>query len=195
MAMRTSGDTEADDHGNFKVSVLSELPGYPTGEFYYYPGATRLGGRDGLIVEVNPSTASPWVGVFAFGDVSAGTPNGVFVIPDSTKLCVVVRGQGYVVDVEEPTSWEEIPAIPILQVVQVPSKGLVVFATFTDLIAYCGAGIKWETARLASGGVEITEVTGNVIRGSAWDASVERSVGFTVDLDTGTHEGGARIPT
>ena len=148
-----------------------------------------------MIVEVRPAAASPWMGVFAFGDVSASAPNGVFPIRNSTKLCVVARGQGYAVDVEEPTSWERIPGVPILQVVSVPARRLVVFATFTDLIAYSEAGMKWRTARLSSDGLEITEVTDDVIRGSAWDASVERAVEFAVDLESGTHDGGARIPT
>lgn len=178
----------------FQYSLLQDLPSVGDAPHYYYPGATRDGGRDGLTLEIRPDNAPPWLGTFAFGDILKSALSGVFSMPDRSRVCVVARGQGYTVRADQPTLWEPVQAAPITGVLPLPSKRLLVFATFTILVAYGEGGIKWRTKRLSSDGLQISSVTDSAIHGTCWDATVSAVKPFIVDLATGNHEGGANLP-
>jgi len=175
---------------NFECKQLKELRGVSQ-QHYYYPGASTEGGQDGLVVQVFPPSRDSWVGTFAFGTVSSKAKNGLYSWPDPQILCVVSQGQGYLVGVDEPTNYEVLNVDPILEVIPVRAKDIVVFANYTELMAYGKSGPVWVSDRLSWDGLKITKVSDNYIEGEAWDPRVEANVGFKVDLSNGDHEGGS----
>ena len=173
---------------NFECKQLDELPGV-AGRHYYYPGGTTEGGQDGNVVQVFPHSSEPWIGTFAFGTISSKGKNGLYSWPNPQILCVVSQGQGYLVHVEEPTNYEMIKVDPVLDVIPVAARKIVVFANYTELIAYGESGPVWVTDRLSWEGIKLTRVTNNHIEGEVWDPRVEANVAFKVDLSNGRHEG------
>lgn len=157
---------------------------------YYYPGASIQGGRDGILVEVRSERGESWLGTFAFGRLTPNGVSGLFTTPDPQRLCVVARGEGYLVSANTPTVWQPILATPIIDVRPIRAQEIIVFADFTELVAYGQSGIKWRTKRLTFDGLKITEVTDTSITGEFWDIRSEAMASFVVDLATGTHHGG-----
>jgi hypothetical protein len=173
----------------YVCQLLSEMPVEPL-RHYYYPGVTTKGGRDGLLVEVRSHRGRPWVGTFAFGTVAPSGFSGLFATPDGEQLCVVSRGEGYLVNAITPTTWEAVSARPIIDVRPIRNQEIIVFANFTELVAHGPSGIKWRTKRLAWDNLKITKVGETFLRGEFWDIRREAVGNFVVDLATGKHTGG-----
>jgi len=173
---------------NFDCEYLAELPPGPHRHFYF-PGGTAAGG-DGHVVRVRPHGAEPWVGTFTFGRVSPNGKNGLFTWPDPNCLCVVSVGDGYIVRVDAPTDFQVVRARPILDVRPILAKRIVVFANFTELVAYGRSGVLWRTGRLSWEGIDVARVTDTHIEGTVWDPRSDAKVEFIVDLETGRHQGG-----
>jgi hypothetical protein len=175
----------------YECEQLTESPALERLHFYY-PGASTQGGRDGLLVEVRPHDGEPWIGTFAFGQIAPKGATGMFTMPNPHQLCVVATGEGYIVSASSPAVWELVRAKPVIDVRLIRAQGLVVFATFTELVAYGSAGVKWRTKRLSWDNLKITEVTDACIKGEFWDIRSESMASFEVDLVTGSHQGGIR---
>lgn len=173
----------------YRCERLAELPKLAWPHFFY-PGASPRGGQDGILVKVCPCSGEPWLGTFAFGAFAPRGVSGIFTTPNPQGLCVVAKGAGYMVSVSSPAEWETVQATPIIDVHPVRARSLLVFATFTDLVAYGPSGMSWRTRRLSWDDLRITEVTDAVIRGEFWDIRSDATGNFTVDLATGHHEGG-----
>lgn len=172
----------------FACEVLDELPrGLPLR--YYFP-RDQAAGQDGVIVRVRPETAEGWIGMFAFGKFREAGVTRALSMPDPEKLCVVARGAGYVVTAATPDVWETVRAIPIIDVRAIPGAGLVVFANYTELLAYGKEGAKWRTKRLAWDGLKIVAVDDQTLVGEYWDIREEAMQRFEVDLATGVARGG-----
>jgi hypothetical protein len=171
----------------FECEVLEELPGQPTG-LHYFPGQTA--GQDGLVVRVVPETFGAWTGVFAFGRFGPGGLTRILSMPDPECLCVISRGAGYVVRVCDPSAWQKVNAIPIVDVRPIPEAGLVVFANYTELLAYDDQGTRWRTKRLAWDGFRILIESDRTLVGEYWDNREETTRRFEVDLGTGETRGG-----
>ena len=176
----------------YECEQLDEIPSHLSVEHYYYPSASKQGGRDGIIVEVRPAQGLPWLGTFAFGQITPKGSSGVFTTPNVERLCVVSRGEGYFVSTIAPGSWERVALTPIIEVHPIQAQEIIVFAEFTRLVAYGRTGLKWKTKRLTWDSLKIIEVTDTFIKGEFWDIHREVTENFTVDLTTGVHEGGIR---
>jgi hypothetical protein len=113
----------------FTCEALDELPASPA--VYHFDTHKKLT-RDGLIVRVSPVVAKPWIGVFAFEQDQPTSVNRILSMPDPRQICVVSKGAGYVVNVENPHEWEEIDMRPIQAICIAVSDRLVVFAGDTD---------------------------------------------------------------
>ena len=175
---------------SYECEQPAELPGTSLLAHYYYPGASRVAGRDGLIVEVRPDHGQQWLGTFAFGQIAPMGTSGVFTTPDPDRFCVVARGEGYFVSANAPESWERVQANPIIDVRPIGAKGIMIFADFTQLVAYGQTGLKWKSKRLSWDNLRVIEVTDTSIKGEFWDIRSETTARFVVDLATGTHLGG-----
>src|SRR5262245_44560434 len=66
---------------------------------------------------------------------------------------------------------------------------IIVFADFTNLVAYGKTGLKWRTKRVMWDDDRFTEVTRNLMKGEFWELVSERTATFVVDLATGAHAG------
>jgi len=163
---------------------------------FYFPGASTVGGGDGLLVRVIPGQCEvdPWVGVFAWGGLSPKGATGVFTCPDPDHLCVVARGAGYVVSAVDPSHHELLGVTPVMGVFPVAAAELIIFADYLGLTAYGRDGRAWRTARLSWDGLQVVEISGEWILGKGWSAPENRHVDFAVDLRTGAHRGGASPP-
>ncbi len=175
-------DFRQDFPSDYHVDVDDEMP-VGSANHRHFPASGSTSG--GLAVSVIPPDGEPWTGTFAFGQLSARAINGVFTCPSPRHLCVVARGEGYVVNVEDPDKVEQVKAAPIMDVRAVVSRGLLVFADPWEIYAYGEHGLVWRTGRIAVEGLAITEVTEDFIRGDC-DRLYQEGAGFFVDLDTGT---------
>ena len=172
----------------YDVQILEELKqGY---EIYYYPGASIQGGRDGIIVQINPDQRKTWIGIFAFGNVSKNSFSGVYTTPDSNKLCVVSKGAGYIVSSDNPKDWEVVKSIPIIDVRISKVQELIIFADYTGLIAYNDSGVKLKTKQLAWDNLRIIELSNSYIKGEYYDIRSEANEFFEVDIVSGVSKGG-----
>jgi hypothetical protein len=179
---------------DYEVELAEELPPRPGRvKQFYFPGGSERGGRDGILLEVIPTGAARWIGIFARRKICSGDRSGVFSCPDRRTLCVVSDSRGYIVHADDPGVWQEVPCEPVDDVVCSPEAGLILFADFTHLVAYGPDGMAWKTKRLSWDGLKITEVTRERIRGVAWDPFVDQEVDFLVDTRTGCHEGGSYL--
>lgn len=131
------------------------------------------------------------MGVFKYGDPSPKALSGVFEWPDSSLVCVVSQGRGYIADTDDPSHCGEVSAFPITAVASIPQRGLVVLCDLLKVIAYSSKGLAWKTPRLSWDGLKLTEATSDVVAGEAWDATADRWVPFSVEVETGKHRGGA----
>jgi hypothetical protein len=177
----------------FEFERLGELPASPVKRLFY-PGATSIGGRDGLNVHVIPHQGEEWVGTFAAGGYGPKTVSEVCSTPNPTKLCVIAEGQGYIVDVEHPDSCDSVTIFPVLAVRSSAKHRLLIFANHTELLAVGAEGIAWRTARLSWDSLKLTSMNDDELCGVFWDIRSESEQSFAVNLANGTHTGGANVP-
>ena len=177
----------------FEFELLSELRSSHTKRLFY-PGAIESGGHDGLNVHVIPHAGDGWIGTFAFGRFGPNAITGVCTTPNPTKLCVIAEGQAYIVDVVHPQACDSLRIIPVLAVRSSAKHGLLIFANHTELLAVGADGIAWRTARLSWDSMKLTSMNDDELCGVFWDIQSESEQGFTVDLATGRHTGGASVP-
>lgn len=174
----------------YRWEVVDSVPGYHDVRHFYYPGASTVGGGDGVLVKVEPWDGVAWLGTFAFGRFGPKVATKVVPLPCGGRLCVVSRGAGYLVSANDPLAWEEVPAIPITDILEIPEAGLVVVANHTKLLAYGERGQEWCTRRLAWDGLKLIRATGRSITGEYWDFRGQETRTFEVDAATGSSTGG-----
>jgi len=177
-------------HG-FVCEVLDELNESTTARRFFPDG--RAGGQDGINVRVRPEIGETWIGTFAFGNPGKVGISRVLSMPDPAKLCVVARGAGYIVSVSDPRTWETVRAIPIIDIRVVQSAELVLFANYTEILAYGKDGVTWRTQRLTWDGLKILSVGDRTLVGEYWDLREEGMQRFEVDLATGAARGGIEL--
>ena len=170
-------------------SIIDEISeGLP---IWHYSGATKLGGKDGLLVKFANTLVGDWVGVFAFGYRSSTAISVVYSCPNRSRLCVVARGQGVIVCSDNPLSHEVIDLLPIMGVFPIPSPSLLVVHDFTRFVAYGTSGFLWETPSLSWDGIKSISVGNGVIRGMGWDVPTGKDIDFQISLRDGTFKGGS----
>lgn len=177
----------------FEFERLAELPTNPIKRLFY-PGATSIGGRDGVHVHVTPHRGDEWIGVFAAGSSGQTAVTELCRTPNPKKLCVVANGQGYIVDAEHPELWDNVPIFPVLALRGSSKHQLLIFANHTEILAFGAGGIAWRTARLSWDSMTLTSMGEDEVSGVFWDIRSESEQSFTVNLLDGTHSGGAHFP-
>jgi hypothetical protein len=132
-----------------------------------------------------------WVGV-----ARAGPPSlpkalfGVLSTPSPLHLCVVARGDAYLIDVLAPDRYELVDtAGPVVQAKAVPDEGVLLLVSPWTITALEEKGVRWRTDRLAIEGIRLDEVQGGWLAGVA-DPDDDEPRDFCVNLRTGRHEGG-----
>lgn len=172
----------------YEFEHLNELDSVHTRRLFF-PGGTSAGGSDGINVHVIPHNGVDWVGTFASGRLGSNASTGVWTTPNPTKLCIISQGQGYIVDALSPGACEPLPIFPIFAVRSSAKHRLLIFASYTELLAYGVMGVIWRTKRLSWDGLKLTSMTEDQLCGHFWDIRSESEQSFTVDLATGNDNG------
>jgi hypothetical protein len=159
-----------------------------------FPGALPVDpGRElaaGPILEIRPDDGGPWIAVFDGGDYESppAAPTHVLGWPDERSVCVVDRGWGCVVRADDPDVTFEIDCYPICDVLVAPDHGLVVFADFTDVVAYGRDGVMWRCPDVVTDELRIVALDGDALHVSGFDAASypeEPYPEIAVDVRTG----------
>lgn len=182
---------EATFSSNYHLEVGGDVRA--TANLYYFPGATRESGKDGVLVEVFDAQGKNWTGVFAFGTYSPKGITGVYQLPDENCFCVVSKGNGYVVCANDPTDWQEVALVPILDVRCSKRHELLIFANDTELCAYDREGIRWTTERLSWHDLRIKEITESEAVAEYWNVRDDEVREVRVNLEDGSAIGAAQV--
>ena len=173
----------------YEVEELGELPGTGTLKvpLIYFPPPKVRSEHNGEWLRVKPSLGTTWVGVFAFWHESPTASSHVVSTPEPNRMCVIAKGRGYVVDVDSPEIWEEVPTCPVVGFRSLPKLKLLLLFDFIRLAAYGSNGLAWKSPRVCWDALKITEVTSETIEGTGYDPtnSVTQEMRFAVDLKTG----------
>ena len=194
MAFRVDLELSADS--SFEVELLERLR--PRGEYtkaLAFPGSAPVDPQQELaaapVVGVRPIDADPWIGVFYGG----GYPNPekvaqIFTGPEKGSLRVVFGGAACIVKAAEPSFWQKVDDVfPVRSTLAVPEHELVLFHSFTDVVAHGPTGKVWISKRLVWDDLELLGYEGDDLRAAGFDAPANRQREFTIDLRTGTPTG------
>jgi hypothetical protein len=160
-----------------------------------YPGAVKGGWVEGVGVEFVPQEKEPWYGTFSRGQLSRNAINFAGSCPDRSRALVIARGEGYLVDVDQPDDWEEIPLRPLMGVEHSTEKGIIILWDFVRMMCIDRHGVRWKTLSISWDGIKDVVVCGKVVRASVWDAPNSCFCIATIELETGLVTGGKCPPT
>ena len=152
----------------------------------YFPSGSGVGGKDGIVLKIAPSIGEAWVGCFAFGDRRGVGLTKVLSCPNPVETCVIARGAGYIANTADPSAWHSVRATPVCDVRISRTKGLLILADFTKLVAYGQGGLEWVSGRLSSDGIQILEVTEESVQVEGWDAAADEKVLVRISLNDGS---------
>ena len=171
----------------YQVEQIRETSGLPGGtRKLFYPGASEVGGRDGILLRIVSITGDAWVGSFAPGHPGHNFINRVMSCPNPNEVCVIFSGSGYIVQVDNPSNWKSVRAIPVCDARAILDKQLLVLCDFTKLVAYGAEGLKWESPKVSSDGIQIVDATDGRLSLIAWDAAQQAKIRVSVSLEDGS---------
>jgi hypothetical protein len=165
----------------------------PARQFVYpqnVPGEEDALNRGALMLHVSPASGGTFLATCALGFRDPSLPSGVWSAPAPDALLAVAGGYAYLIETLEPSRCVFLPVRPVTAVLAAPEHGLVLLAGFHDVLALGEGGIAWQTGRLSWEGVKLGEVRDGKLHGLGWDMFSDQELPFTVDLQTGEHQGG-----
>lgn len=153
----------------YSVQQLERIDRQFSGRVLVFPGPVEADPQQELaewpILAVTPDDAEPWIGVFGCeSGVYGGGPRCVVGWPDNRSICVIVKGGGCLVRTDDPFRTSEIDVLPITGMLVSPRHELVLFASFSYVVAHGADGVAWESERLGLDWAEILGVEGDVLR-------------------------------
>ena len=171
---------------HYELEPIVESTGIESERVFSFSPGSRRTQTNGLRLRVVPHGHEAWIGHFAFGDAPGRSLTMVMSCPNPNELCVVSSGAGYIVRTDDPNSWRAIACTPVVKVKPLVVRGLLVFADFTKLAAFGQEGLKWESPRLSSDGIDITNTSDTRISVLGWSAAKQASYTSVIDVETGT---------
>ena len=170
----------------WQAEILPRRPLIKPLRCYTYPREAEEVERGALEVMVQPAgKAIKFLATFALGFADPKAPTGIWSCPNPDEMCAVAGGYAYIINSMEPASFTHIALRPVFQPLPLPERNLLLFAGHQALLAWGANGEAWQTRRLSSEGIRITEMRGDTIHGFGWDLMTDREVPFIVDLRTG----------
>jgi hypothetical protein len=143
----------------YEIEVGADLPSGPgvikqldIGENSFRSG--------GLVVKVTPEAGEPWIATFIGGSFGV---DSVYSTPNPCVLCVISAGNGYFVQVDNPSEWKEIENDPITDSELIPEIPILLFSDFNSMVAYGKNGLVWSASELVTDYLEIDEATPEAI--------------------------------
>jgi hypothetical protein len=185
---------------DWRAEVLPRLPLIAPARQFTYPqkveGEQDAMARGALLVLVHPAAGGDFLATCALGFTDPKMPTGIFACPNSQELCAVAGGYAYILDTAAPERSTHIPLKPVAEALILAEHGLLVFVGFHAIVAWGREGLAWQTARLSWEGIRITDVQSGAdgtaaLHGFGWSLRTDKEVEFAVNLETGTHTGGA----
>lgn len=171
---------------SWTAEILPKRPLIQPLRCYTYPRGGEEVERGALEVMVQPAgKALKFLATFALGFADPAAPTGLWSCPAPDDLCAVAGGYAYLVDTRAPERFAHIAFRPVFQVLPLPDHNLLLFAGHQALLAWGANGEAWQTRRLSSEGLRITEIRGDTLCGYGWDLLTDREIPFVVDLRTG----------
>ena len=175
---------------DWQVEILEATPLIAPTRHYIYPQAVEEVERGALQIYFRSRPeAERAMATFALGFADPSLPHGVWSCPNPRQMCAIAGGYAYVVDLDRPDKWIQIPYRPVTWVDAAPAHKLLLFASFHRLWALGVEGKAWETNRLSWEGLRVTGINSRQLHGFGWDLETDSEVPFTVDLATGDHTG------
>ena len=175
---------------DWNAEVLEKRPLIAPARQFVYPQQVEEVERGALEILIKPAEADAFLATCALGFADPAAPSGVWSCPHPDWLCAVSGGYGYLIDTRQPQQWSMVPYRPILYVRALPEQQLLLFVGHHSILAWGRDGRAWQSERLSWEGIEITEITGNTLRGLGWDLLADKDVPFAIDLKTGERIGG-----
>ena len=171
---------------SWQAEVLPQRPLINPPRCYTYPRQAEEVERGALEVMVRPDGKAPqFLATFALGFADPAAPTGLWSCPAPDEVCAVAGGYAYVVNTQDPERFTFLAFRPVLEVLPLPEPNLLLFAGHHALLAWGTDGEAWQTVRLSSEGLRITEIRANQLSGFGWDLLTDRETPFTIDLRTG----------
>jgi hypothetical protein len=121
------------------------------------PGDSRWGAP--LVIRATVDQER-WVGTFTAGIDGV---QGVFATPDPRRVCCVVAGLAYVVDVKDPGAGAELAQWQTVSVTPVTGGNTLLLVGFVDMTALGQGGIEWRSERLVLDDLRILQVSADEI--------------------------------
>ena len=171
---------------SWQAEILPKRPLIKPLRCHTYPREAEDVERGALETMVQPAGKRlKFLATFALGFADPAVPTGLWSCPDPDELCAVAGGYGYIVNTLDPEKFTHLGLRPVLEVGSLPDHNLLVFVGHQALLAWGAKGEAWQTRRLSSEGIRLTEIWGNELYGFGWDLITDREVPFIVDLQTG----------
>lgn len=171
---------------SWRAEVLRRRPLILPSRNLTYPRQAEEVERGALEVLVRPASDTPFLATFALGFADPALPTGIWSCPNPDELCAVAGGYAYIVNTRDPQQFTQLPFRPVLEVRALPEHKLLLFVGSIALLAWGRGGLAWQSPRLSSEGLEVTETRGNILHGVGWDLVTDREVPFALDLRNGT---------
>ncbi len=179
---------------SWKAQILTVRPLILPRRHCVYPLEVEEVERGALEVMITPGTAAvageSFLATCALGFNAALLPTGIWSCPHPDWLCAVAGGYAYLINTLAPEVFEQVEYKPVVEILPLPSEGLLLFVSFHTLLAYDAEGQRWKTEKLTSEGLRLGRVRDGKLQGWGWDMRTDRELEFTVDLATGAHTGG-----
>lgn len=105
--------------------------------------------------------------------------------PDADSVIVISRGAAYLVNANDPTKADLLPIQPVTDARAIAARQLVVFVSFSSLLAYDSGGMRWENSDFGVDDLKLIREVEDVIEAEGYDPSSSRMIGFAVDLKSG----------
>jgi hypothetical protein len=169
----------------------------PARQFTYpqfVPGEEDALNRGALLVNIKPANAPNFLATCALGFRDPSLPTGIHPCPRTDDLLALAGGYAYLIDTQHPETCLHLPLRPVTAVLAAPEANVILLAGFHTVAAISPTGLLWQSARLSYEGVTMSHVDNNTLHGLGWNLQTDRELPFTLDLTTGTHQGGGFKP-
>jgi hypothetical protein len=130
-----------------------------------------------------------WVGTFTAGIDGV---QGVFATPDPHRVCCVVAGLAYVVNVRDPGAGAELAQWQTVSVTPVTGRNTLLLVGYVDITALGRGGTEWRSERLVEDDLTVLHASGDEIVCTGTIADHD-APGITLDPSTGRVIAGPQI--
>jgi hypothetical protein len=182
---------------HWQAEILAARPLILPPRHFTYPRDAEEVDRGALEVLIRPlptkrsPSAKEFLATCALGFRDPAVPTGLWACPNPEEICAVSGGYAYIIQTAAPERFTMIAYRPVLQVLALPTQGLLLFVGHHGLLAWDATGQAWQSEKLSDEGVTITAIEEGKLHGQGWSMFTDKETQFTLDLKTGRRLGSA----